>query len=81
MTKFDLIPCLNDNPDHIKLFGIKINTYKMNLDFLFKSLHLISVISDGGTLYLPRIFVYHAEADEDSIKFLKLLKENFIILL
>ena len=41
----------------------------MNLYLLFKSLHLISVISwMAGLLYLPRIFVYHAETDEDSQK-------------
>jgi len=34
----------------------------MNLYLLFKSLHLIAVISwMAGLLYLPRIFVYHAE--------------------
>ena len=34
----------------------------MNFYLLFKSLHLISVISwMAGLLYLPRIFVYHAE--------------------
>ena len=34
----------------------------MNAYLLFKSLHLISVISwMAGLLYLPRIFVYHAE--------------------
>ena len=34
----------------------------MNIYLLFKSLHLISVISwMAGLLYLPRIFVYHAE--------------------
>ena len=34
----------------------------MNTYLLFKSLHLISVISwMVGLLYLPRIFVYHAE--------------------
>ena len=34
----------------------------MNYYLLFKSLHLISVISwMAGLLYLPRIFVYHAE--------------------
>ena len=34
----------------------------MNFYLLFKSLHLISVISwMVGLLYLPRIFVYHAE--------------------
>ncbi len=39
----------------------------MNLYLLFKSLHLISVISwMAGLLYLPRIFVYHSEARHDS---------------
>ena len=34
----------------------------MNTYLLFKSLHLISVISwMAGLLYLPRIFVYHVE--------------------
>ena len=34
----------------------------MNLYLLFKSLHLIAVISwMTGLLYLPRIFVYHVE--------------------
>ena len=36
----------------------------MNYYFLFKSLHLIAVISwMVGLLYLPRIFVYHADND------------------
>ena len=36
----------------------------MNTYLLFKSLHLISVISwMAGLLYLPRIFVYHADED------------------
>ena len=35
----------------------------MNSYLLFKSLHLIAVISwMAGLLYLPRIFVYHSEA-------------------
>ena len=39
----------------------------MNLYLLLKSLHLISVISwMAGLLYLPRIFVYHAQAEHDS---------------
>ena len=38
----------------------------MNYYLLFKSLHLISVISwMAGLLYLPRIFVYHAENGDD----------------
>ena len=41
----------------------------MNLYLLFKSLHLIAVISwMAGLLYLPRIFVYHSESDSDSQK-------------
>ena len=37
----------------------------MNLYLLFKSLHLIAVISwMAGLLYLPRIFVYHVENKE-----------------
>ena len=38
----------------------------MNSYLLFKSLHLIAVISwMAGLLYLPRIFVYHVENLED----------------
>ena len=38
----------------------------MNSYLLFKSLHLIAVISwMAGLLYLPRIFVYHAENLKD----------------
>ena len=41
----------------------------MNYYLLFKSLHLIAVISwMAGLLYLPRIFVYHSEATHDSQK-------------
>ncbi len=41
----------------------------MNLYLLFKSLHLISVISwMAGLLYLPRIFVYHSETTNNSQK-------------
>ena len=41
----------------------------MNLYLLFKSLHLVAVISwMAGLLYLPRIFVYHAEATHESQK-------------
>ena len=39
----------------------------MNFYLLYKSLHLISVISwMAGLLYLPRIFVYHSETKEIS---------------
>ena len=38
----------------------------MNTYLLFKSIHLIAVISwMVGLLYLPRIFVYHVENSED----------------
>ena len=41
----------------------------MNLYLLFKSLHLIAVISwMAGLLYLPRIFVYHSESNSNSQK-------------
>ncbi len=39
----------------------------MNYYLLFKSLHIIAVISwMAGLLYLPRIFVYHSEAKHES---------------
>ena len=66
-----LIPCLNDNSDHIELFEKLVEKIylKMNLYLLFKSLHLIAVISwMAGLLYLPRIFVYHSEANHESQK-------------
>ena len=41
----------------------------MNTYLLFKSLHLIAVISwMAGLLYLPRIFVYHSEATHETQK-------------
>ena len=41
----------------------------MNFYLLFKSLHLVAVISwMAGLLYLPRIFVYHSESNHDSQK-------------
>jgi putative membrane protein len=41
----------------------------MNYYLLFKSLHIIAVISwMAGLLYLPRIFVYHSEAKHESQK-------------
>ena len=40
----------------------------MNIYLLFKSLHLISVISwMAGLLYLPRIFVYHSQNSSEPI--------------
>ena len=39
----------------------------MNVYLLFKSIHLIAVISwMAGLLYLPRIFVYHSEAIQNN---------------
>ena len=39
----------------------------MNIYLLFKSIHLIAVISwMAGLLYLPRIFVYHSETVRDN---------------
>ena len=39
----------------------------MNLYLLFKSFHLVAVISwMAGLLYLPRIFVYHSDTKEKS---------------
>ena len=51
----------------------------MNSYLLFKSLHLISVISwMAGLLYLPRIFVYHVENinDENSKKIFKIMEKK-----
>ena len=40
----------------------------MNTYLLFKSLHLVAVISwMAGLLYLPRIFVYHAQNNSEPI--------------
>ena len=51
----------------------------MNSYFLFKSLHLIAVISwMAGLLYLPRIFVYHVENinDQNSINIFKTMEKK-----
>ena len=41
----------------------------MNTYLIFKSLHLIAIISwMAGLLYLPRIFVYHSETDKNDVK-------------
>ena len=51
----------------------------MNSYLLFKSLHLIAVISwMAGLLYLPRIFVYHAENinDQNSINIFKTMEKK-----
>ena len=46
----------------------------MNTYLLFKSLHLIAVISwMAGLLYLPRIFVYHSE-NNNNPKVIKVFK-------
>ena len=50
----------------INLRSVHVKT--MNSYLLFKSLHLIAVISwMAGLLYLPRIFVYHSENDNEII--------------
>ncbi len=57
----------------------------MNTYLLFKSIHLIDVISwMVGLLYLPRIFVYHSEAvqnnkSEDLISTFKLMEKRLFI--
>jgi len=54
----------------------------MNTYLLFKSIHLIAVISwMAGLLYLPRIFVYHSEAvaknkSEDLMSTFKIMGEK-----
>ena len=57
----------------------------MNTYLLFKSIHLIAVISwMAGLLYLPRIFVYHSEAiannkPEDLISTFKVMERRLFI--
>ena len=57
----------------------------MNYYLLFKSLHLISVISwMAGLLYLPRLFVYHTETlnnDEQKETFKIMEKRLFIYIM
>ena len=57
----------------------------MNLYLLFKSLHLIAVISwMAGLLYLPRIFVYHSEAfhvsQKDTFKIMERKLYDYIMM-
>jgi len=57
----------------------------MNTYLLFKSIHLIAVISwMAGLLYIPRIFVYHSEAitnnkSEDLISAFKIMEKRLFI--
>ena len=57
----------------------------MNTYLLFKSIHLIAVISwMAGILYLPRIFVYHSEAvknnkSEDLMSTFKVMERRLFI--
>ena len=57
----------------------------MNTYLLFKSIHLIAVISwMAGLLYLPRIFVYHSEAvqnnkSEDLKETLKVMERRLLV--
>ena len=51
----------------------------MNFYLLFKSLHLIAVVSwMAGLLYLPRIFVYHVENinDQNSTNIFKTMEKK-----
>ena len=58
----------------MSLSGTVMNTY-----LLFKSIHLIAVISwMAGLLYLPRIFVYHSESVRDNKS--EDLKETFKVM-
>ena len=62
------------------LSGTAMNTY-----LLFKSIHLIAVISwMAGLLYLPRIFVYHSEAvqnnkSEDLMETFKVMERRLLV--
>ena len=50
----------------VQLILKNVPVWIMNSYLLFKSLHLVAVISwMVGLLYLPRIFVYHAENKND----------------
>ena len=57
----------------------------MNTYLLFKSIHLIAVISwMAGLLYLPRIFVYHSEAvqnkkSEDLTETFKVMERRLLV--
>ena len=57
----------------------------MNIYLLFKSIHLIVVVSWlAGLLYLPRIFVYHSESiankkSEDLISTFKIMERRLFI--
>jgi len=57
----------------------------MNTYLLFKSIHLIAVVSwMAGLLYLPRIFVYHSDAiannkSEDLMSTFKIMERRLFI--
>ena len=57
----------------------------MNTYLLFKSIHLIAVISwMAGLLYLPRLFVYHSDSvknkkSEDLISIFKVMERRLFI--
>ena len=57
----------------------------MNTYLLFKSIHLIAIISwMAGLLYLPRIFVYHSEAvknnkSQDLMSTFKIMERRLFI--
>jgi len=56
----------------------------MNSYLLFKSLHLIAVVSwMAGLLYLPRIFVYHVENKEkkEATDIFEVMEKNYFFTL
>ena len=56
----------------------------MNTYLLFKSLHLIAVVSwMAGLLYLPRIFVYHVENKEkkEATDIFEVMEKNYFFTL
>ena len=54
----------------------------MNTYLIFKALHLVAIISwMAGLLYLPRIFVYHAENsnNEDTSRIFKTMERRLFV--
>ena len=63
------------------LRNLLANISRMNFYLLYKSLHLIAVISGWPVYYIYQEYLFHSEADHEAQKrFLKLWKESFIIL-
>lgn len=56
-----------------RIYGLRVSsicgTIIMTFYLILKALHLIAVISwMAGMLYLPRLFVYHADSNNDDTK-------------